>query len=411
MLTKSLLNFMFSGFSIQRWNDKIRPVALTEIDKHAHKMVISYCLGKKEICSSECWDKIIRNGIFEYFRRASISDINSPVFERIKAQNNMYAELNEKIWEFMEPKVQDLSSTFKDDLRTFLLQEQKEDLASRILDTAHIKATRWEFDKIIKQSDPNGFDIAEINENLKKKEEANAADDNITVKVEKFIDLCGRLRFQTRWGQATRLPKTSVLGHMFLVAAIAYILSGEVNEEHSFCHKRKFNNFFGGLFHDLPEAVTRDIVTPFKSQVPGMEKIIKGIEKDMLEDKILIYVEEDWKEEIKYFSVDEFRNKWKDMPCDYDEEDEDEDTNFYQKHNEDDQNPLDGSIIRVADYLAGYLEAYHSCNLLNHTSPEDHMLLGKMRYLEKLDKNVAGLKIRALRDEFLLEVPLKNGLT
>ncbi|MGZ7169402.1 MAG: HD domain-containing protein [Halobacteriota archaeon] len=30
------------------------------------------------------------------------------------------------------------------------------------------------------------------------------------------------------------------------------------------CYRRRFHNFFGGLFHDLPEALTRDIISPVK---------------------------------------------------------------------------------------------------------------------------------------------------
>ena len=33
-----------------------------------------------------------------------------------------------------------------------------------------------------------------------------------------FIDLCGQLRFQKRWSQSPRIPATSVLGHMLMVA-------------------------------------------------------------------------------------------------------------------------------------------------------------------------------------------------
>ena len=34
--------------SMQRWNDHIRPVELTELDKQAHKMIIAYVLAKSE---------------------------------------------------------------------------------------------------------------------------------------------------------------------------------------------------------------------------------------------------------------------------------------------------------------------------------------------------------------------------
>ena len=38
----------WSEANMQRWNDKIRPVELRELDKQAHKMVIAYLIGKFE---------------------------------------------------------------------------------------------------------------------------------------------------------------------------------------------------------------------------------------------------------------------------------------------------------------------------------------------------------------------------
>lgn len=46
MLSKLFVLRLFEGFSIQRWNDRIRPFDLTEMDKNAFKAVIAYFLGK-----------------------------------------------------------------------------------------------------------------------------------------------------------------------------------------------------------------------------------------------------------------------------------------------------------------------------------------------------------------------------
>ena len=43
-----------------------------------------------------------------------------------------------------------------------------------------------------------------------------------------FIDFCGQLRFQQRWAQTPRIPKTSVLGHMLIVAMLSYLCSLEM---------------------------------------------------------------------------------------------------------------------------------------------------------------------------------------
>ena len=39
---------IFEGFSIQRWNDLVRPFDLVEMDKAAEKMVLAYIIGKYE---------------------------------------------------------------------------------------------------------------------------------------------------------------------------------------------------------------------------------------------------------------------------------------------------------------------------------------------------------------------------
>jgi len=44
MIRKAFLEKIFDAANMQRWNDKIRPVELRELDKQAHKMIIAYFL-------------------------------------------------------------------------------------------------------------------------------------------------------------------------------------------------------------------------------------------------------------------------------------------------------------------------------------------------------------------------------
>ena len=43
-IRKSLLQLTFSGAYLLRWNDKLRPAELVEIDKQAHKMLVACAL-------------------------------------------------------------------------------------------------------------------------------------------------------------------------------------------------------------------------------------------------------------------------------------------------------------------------------------------------------------------------------
>ena len=357
----SLVNELFRGFHIQRWNDRVRPMEMIEMDKHAHKMIIAYCLGKYEEDAGRTvdWDVIIKDGIFELLRRIVISDIKSPIYAEVKKNKEVFAELNKYVYKQLEPKID--SDIILSELRDFLsIDNDRSELSYRILDAAHIYASYWEFE-IIKQANPSNYQNVRIETSLLNRIDRFRNLIGITQLTNKhtianFIDLCGQLRFQVRWAQIPRVPKTSVLGHTMLVACISYLFA----RENGACSKRLYNSFFGGLFHDLPEVVTRDIISPVKRPSPEFVNLIKNLEQELAEKEIYPLIEKGWHEELRYFTIDEFDNKIErdgeiisnNISID----------NLNEKYNTDKYNPFDGEMIRVADHLAAFLEAWNSCS-------------------------------------------------
>ncbi len=77
MVAKDLLIELFQTAEMRRWNDKLCPVPLTELDKQAHKMAIGYVLGKfAERDGGFSWIELIEGGLFEYFERLTLTDSN-----------------------------------------------------------------------------------------------------------------------------------------------------------------------------------------------------------------------------------------------------------------------------------------------------------------------------------------------
>jgi len=397
MLRKSLLLKLFDGFSIQRWNDKIRPVRLTEMDKNAHKMVIAYCLAKYEEMkrpNKVKWGKIIKGGVFELLRRVVISDIKSPIYRKIRVDHKReFKALNKWVFKKLDPCLPD--EKLKNELRSYLLEEHSlDELSERILTASHIYASYWEF-KIIKQTNPEGYQIREIDKLINNDIEAYLDLDGMKkiiakTRVADFIDLFGQLRFQVRWSQTPRIPATSVLGHSMMVACLSYFLSRQVRA----CRKRVYNNFFGGLFHDLPEAVTRDIISPVKTATPDMPKIIENIERELAEKEILPLLETEWHNEIKYFTND-FESsrilKGKRIRKVTSEE-------INNRFNKDEFNPIDGEIIKASDHLAAFIEAYISKEAgIGTKSLEDGMQELKKKYE---NCKIAGINIDSIYADF-----------
>ena len=142
------------------------------------------------------------------------------------------------------------------------------------------------------------------------------------------------------------------MGHMLVVAIMSYFTSLECGAS----RQRLINNFLGGLFHDIPEVLTRDIVSPVKSSVEGLDGIIKEIEDEQMQKEIRPLVPENIWQELEFFIQDEFSSKicidGKILKVSSDE--------INQRYNEDKYSPIDGEIIRGCDHLSAYLEAYMS---------------------------------------------------
>ena len=353
------LQEIFRAYYIQRWNDRIRPMELIEMDKHALKLVAAYCVAKYEESDGKKieWNELIKAGIYELFRRIAISDIKSPIYHEIKKNKEVFRRLNKYVFDELKDKLND--KEIREECQEYLFAENLEDkLYYRILEAAHIYASYWEF-RIIKQANPSTRQNVRIETELLNKLDRYA--DLIGVKklsqnhtIANFIDLIGELRFQYRWAQLPRVPKTSVLGHSLLVAITSYFFA----RDNKACERRLTNDFFGGLFHDLPEAVTRDILSPVKKSSPQLERLIKDIEAKLMDEEIYPLLEKEWLDEIKYFTQDEFKNK---VILDGKISFIDKTETINEKYNKDEFSPYDGEAIKAADNLSAFLEVWNSC--------------------------------------------------
>ncbi len=387
MIPTNLITRIFEAASIQRWNDHVRPVELTELDKQAHKMLIAYMLGRfQEQVQEIDWLRIIEGGFFEFLQRVVLTDIKPPVFHYLMKRAGR--ELNEYVLEQVREELSSLVSlaTGKPLLHEMKAYLESQDVAAkekRILSAAHYLATKWEFE-LVYHAFPKMYGIDETKREIEDKIE----DYYELIGVQKillggkshhFVDLVSQLRFQKRWSKTPRIPQTTVLGHMLVVAFFTYLLTPLCTEKP--CRKRIYNNFFSALLHDLPEVYTRDIISPVKRKVAGLDQVILEYEKKKLEEKILPLLPGSWRKEIVYFLEDQFQNKIVDNGKVRQVEE------IKPQWNRDELNPLDGSIIKVADEMAAYWEAAIS---LSHGIRSPH-LEEAIRGLEDKYKNQKGL--------------------
>lgn len=351
MLNPKLIEYIFTAASIQRWNDYPRMVELVELDKQAHKFIIAYFIAKSEKVNML---HLIEAGLFEFFRRVVVTDIRPDVFH--KALEKKTDEINEWVLEKLHNALLPIENgEFYKKFTNYLKDPTIYKKERYILKAASYISTRWEFSIVYQTSQfLSGIDLVKS----AVEEELEDYYDLISVrkialnkKLAKIVDLSGRLRFQKRWAQTPRIPETSVLGHMLVVAILGYFYSINIKA----CDSRKVHNFFCALFHDLPEALTRDIISPVKYSVSGLDNIINEYEIKQIDDAIMPNIPNELREEFSYLlgldgdGKDEFTNRIFDKKSVI----VDDLTNY----NEDKYCAIDGLALKNCDRLAAFIEA------------------------------------------------------
>ena len=96
-----------------------------------------------------------------------------------------------------------------------------------------------------------------------------------------------------------------MLGHSLLVANMVFL-----NDCDSGVSDRTiYNDYYTALFHDLPEVLTKDVITPVKANVDGLSEMLETYEKEMVESKIMPMIPLEWTDEFRFLIYDPFSDK------------------------------------------------------------------------------------------------------
>lgn len=400
-MNKQLAMKIFEGFSIQRWNDLIRPFDLVEMDKAAEKMVLAYIIGKYEENKGKHidWKWMIYASLFDLLRKISLCDIKAPVQQMLRRQfPNEYMHLNEWVLNQYKQIMPDeqLFSEFTiyvgRQSGSFSVPEELK-LSMDVYRAAHKYSTMRELEM-----------LAVVNEKERLKNVRNDLEAEIQPylyleglqklvthqKAFDFILKIEQLRFQTRWNQTPRIPATSVLGHCFYVAIMTLLLGRESNPD--MCDRRVINNYFSALFHDLPESVTRDIISPVKTATDDLPNIVKKIEDEIVNKELVPLMEPFFTDELIYYTSDEFTDRildskgklkhvsWEDLN---------------EKYNSEEFQPIDGRLVRICDHFSALMEADIS---IKHGITSEHLTKGREGTLAhyKEDEIISGINVHEL---------------
>jgi putative hydrolase of HD superfamily len=107
-----------------------------------------------------------------------------------------------------------------------------------------------------------------------------------------------------RWSGKQRNYPISVMSHLVITTFIAYILWSLENQNWN--KTDVFDLMLRTIYHDIPEFITWDIITPTKKAVDWFTDILEKVEEKMMDDYFFIYISPEYKNEISKYMLNPF---------------------------------------------------------------------------------------------------------
>ncbi|MDD2871692.1 MAG: HD domain-containing protein [Candidatus Gracilibacteria bacterium] len=296
----NILKLMLTrGLTMKRWNNFPRIEDVTHLDNVGYVIHVALFLSYIEEKNGNKVDRefLIKRIIFNSFSRLILSDINSGTREYIlKVDDSIFDKLEKKAVDYLlgfdgpeyikKDIIEILENTDKK-LELTIIDASKQFagfgecvINSKVFPDMYdvpLNQIRYRLDEIKKQL--KSIDILLANDNYKK-----------------YLAHIRRLSHSMRWNQQTRTFPISVMSHLVVITFIAYILGMIENQNGANYNIEEL--VLRTIYHDIPEAITGDIITPTKKAVEGFEKVLEEVEIKMMDDYIFSYVDTDYKSQV-----------------------------------------------------------------------------------------------------------------
>ncbi|NPB04781.1 MAG: HD domain-containing protein [Aquificae bacterium] len=394
---KPFADALFKLATIRRWNDHPRPFDITELDKQGHKAIVAFLFAKIEEVERGKrvdWRGLIEGLVFEALERALLTDLKPRVFHKVVKSRRQ--KVNEYLLDHYGEALKRVSPALRENFERYFSDEGFRSFEKHLVGAAHFVPTYWEFQFIY----PVARELWGI-ERTREEIENTLEDFHHLIGIQRFllkrklygfVNLCGKLRFQKRWIALERIPQTSVMGHLFTVFTVVYLLLSKLEASGFPVSERTFYaTAFAALFHDLPEIVTRDIISPLK-EVLGKEEI-RRLEVEGLEEELLPLLPPYLARELRVFLglrppvESEFTDRI--VTADLTLKGF---SSLEELLPSKEAYPIFGSLVKLADHLSAHWEVLYT---LSYGLKNDELLRAK----EKLEKQVAESPVLKLFEE------------
>ncbi|MFP4461742.1 MAG: YfbR-like 5'-deoxynucleotidase, partial [Thermotogota bacterium] len=293
MLSK-LIRMALSLFTINRWNTTPHIELITEASNSGFSLHVALLLAHE---SGELvdYEKLIKRMVLKDLPKAILSDISLQTKNYIKDTS---LELWTKTFKSaMEEVLREVPEAWRTDFRDKIVRAKDDSFEGLIIDISDTYAAYSECE-VNARVYPEYYQkpLGELREKLN------------SYKSHSFIAaLLDRSQYQdyllkvrtlinaVRWNQTNRNIKTTVAGHTFFVTFVSTLLSYISQTLNGTCQNCS-EFLLKSAYHDVPEAMTGDIISPTKRRIPGFEETITKVEEQMVEEFLLKLIQSEGKD-------------------------------------------------------------------------------------------------------------------
>lgn len=240
---------------------------------------------------------LIKRMIFDSFKGLILSDINAGTREYIKQiDSTMFDQVEQKALS----KILALDSLpyIKADIEATIFNTKK---TREIALIAAARKYAWFLECSVNHkvfSEVYDVPLSQINVDLDiSRKEVKSLDTLLNNKnYQKYILNIRRLSHAMRWSGEAKIIPISVMSHLVIVGFISYIIATIENENGA--QLNVLDLLMRGIYHDIPEAITWDIINPTKTSIEWFPEVLEVVEQKMLDDYLFSFIPEQYKKEI-----------------------------------------------------------------------------------------------------------------
>lgn len=314
-MSETLLDAIGVLTSIQRWNLMPRVEVWSEAENIAYYTHLAYGISKLMNLDKEAISSILFRCLLKSFNKHYLSDIVVSTRESIK-------EIEYHAWEKIVDEAADISARlFPREIQKLVYgfmdyegsyQSTEKEISEDIILFCQYESAKEEckINKSIYKTPQYDDKLAEIEKKTQGLKSKKSRYEEIyswynDSKFKKYINLIRQTKFVRRWNRINRTIESTVLAHTFVVSILAIIFStlykfdnGEKDDD------LIYGSVLKALFHDIPESLTGDIITPVKSIIDNHVKIKwNGIEKLIIKKNFLAIAPTNIREDIEKYRV------------------------------------------------------------------------------------------------------------